>query len=92
MMARRESRVAARTVSVEAAGVRSATFFSSLASTAGQRPSRAESQSGRAAGASGLTQPGLAAAALISSARSWSEAKKARHEGSTEPGFSAHRA
>ena len=92
MIARSESSVAARTSSTEAAGLASATFFSSLASTAGHSPSMAESQSGRGPGVGALAQPGLPAPRLISSARSWSEAKKARHEGSTEFGFSAHRA
>ena len=55
MMARRLSRVAARTASVETAAgeaaARSAIFAPTLASTAGHMPSRAESHSGRGPGA-----------------------------------------
>jgi hypothetical protein len=58
MMARRESSVAARTSCDATAGVRSAIFEVSLASTAGQSPSMAESQSGRAAGAARAVQAG----------------------------------
>ena len=82
MIARRESRVAARTDSGEALGAaRSATLAPTLASTAGQRPSMAESQSGRATGAPGLVQERLPAAALTSSARSFSELDEAKGTG-----------
>ena len=91
MIARRESRVAARTDSADAVGAaRSATLAPTLASTAGQRPSIAESQSGRAAGTPALVQARFPAAALTSSVRSCSEEKKARQEASTEFGSTAH--
>src|SRR3989338_2164699 len=92
MMERRESSVADRTSAAGAAGWRASMVLPSLASTAGHRPSSADSQSGRAAGAWLLVQEGLAAAALMASARSVSEAKKACQEASTEAGFSAQRA
>src|ERR1700712_2446458 len=97
MMARRESSVAARTASVEAAGwaavgapvgaaARSAIFAPSLASTAGHMPSSAESQSGRAGGAARWIQAGSCEARFTSLALSCREAKKARQEGSTALG------
>src|SRR5258705_3582018 len=94
MMARRLSRVAARTASVdgasEAAAARSAILAPTLASTAGHMPSRAESQSGRGLGAPDFVHAGWAAARLTSAAESCREAKKARHEGSTEFGSADH--
>ncbi len=92
MIARRESRVAARTASGLAAGARSAIFVASLASTAGHRPSMADSQSGRAAAGTLGVQAGLATARWTASVCSWNAAKKARQDGSTEPGSPAHRA
>ncbi len=94
MMARRLSRVAARTASVEGAGdtacARSAIFAPTLASTAGHRPSMAESHSGRTAGAALWVQAGSAAARCTSPALSCRVAKKARQEVSTELGSAAH--
>ena len=91
MMARRLSRVAARTLAGSDCGpARSAIFAPSLASTAGHMPSSADNQSGRGAGAVLWVQGGSAAAALASSGLSCSEAKKARQEGSTEFGSVAH--
>ncbi len=90
MMARSESRVAARTASGLAEGWRCSILAPTLASTAGQSPSMAESQSGRAAGADLWVQAGLAPTPFRASARSCREAKKAFHEGSTELGSAAH--
>src|SRR3954468_20292362 len=97
MIARRLSRVAARTASVETApedsegaAARSASLAPSLASTAGHRPSMAESQSGRGLGAAFGVQAGSAAARATSPALSCREAKKARQDGSTEFGSADH--
>src|SRR5579872_5049564 len=97
MMARRLSSVAARTASVSvlgagAAAARSAILAPTLASTAGQRPSMAESHSGRTDGGAGLVQAGSPAPRFTSAALSCNEAKKARHDGSTPFGSADHRA
>ena len=93
MMARRESRVAARMAEGSVpAPARASTALPTLASTAGQRPSMALIQSGRGPPARGRAQAGPEAAAFTSSALSCREAKKARQEGSTELGSAAHRA
>jgi hypothetical protein len=96
MMARRLSSVAARTASAEVPGALPSMALAILASTAGATvghwPSRADSQSGRTDGAWRGVQAGSCAARLTWSAWSASVAKKAFHEGSTDPGFSAHRA
>src|SRR5688572_10475323 len=91
MIARRLSSVAARMSSWLAPGLRSATPLATLASTAGHRPSMALIQSGRAAGADGLVQAGLAAARSASAA-SGRVAKNACQDGSTDEGSLAQRA
>ncbi len=91
MMARRESSVALRIASGVASGAAWAcTALASLASTAGQRPSIADSQSGRAWGVEGGVQGGGAAAFFTSSAFSRRLPKNAAQEGSTELGSLAH--
>src|SRR5215469_13881209 len=101
MIARRESSVALRIASgVASAGtfdsaapdsfVRASMALPSLASTAGHRPSSADSQSGRASGAGLGVHAGLADAFFTSSAFSRRLPKNAAHEGSTEFGSLAH--
>jgi hypothetical protein len=94
MMARRLSSVAARTASADVPGALPSMALATLASTAGATvahwPSSADSQSGRTDGTFLGVQAGSAAARLTLSACSCRLAKKAFHEGSTDPGFSAH--
>ena len=65
MIARTESRVAARTSAADASGFFSAMALETLASTAGHRPSMADSHSGRWTGVAAFVQLGSAAAAAI---------------------------
>ena len=94
MMARRLSSVAARTASALAPGALASmaleTFASMAGATVAHWPSRADSQSGRAVGTFLGVQAGSCAARLTWSACSCRLEKKAFHEGSTDPGFSAH--
>ena len=70
MIARTEASDAARTSAADAAGVFCSMALETLASTAGHRPSIADSHSGRWTGVAGRVQLGSAPAAWIAGAAS----------------------